>query len=92
MGHSIRKMSLKGAIVVKFDQGGCQGTDHTFEWIGTVTDFIETQHAGEAAVVKIIKRANNHLDDRSIDLGYERIVIEDPCLQQIQWRLFFLIS
>ncbi|RWB08749.1 MAG: hypothetical protein EOQ39_18945 [Mesorhizobium sp.] len=81
-----KKRELKGSLVTMFRCDGCMGTDHKFQWIGTVTGFEMTRYAGWAAQVRIIKR-DNAGDWRDGDQGYEIVTLGES-IQKLAPNLY----
>ncbi|TPJ51639.1 MULTISPECIES: hypothetical protein [unclassified Mesorhizobium] len=70
----ILKRKLRNSLIICFRCDGCMGTDHNFQWIGTVVGFEKTRFAGEAAQVRIIKR-DTHGDWRDGSQGFELVTL-----------------
>jgi hypothetical protein len=77
-----------GDTVIKVQCNGCMASDHVFEWAGEITGFeAGTSHMSgyNFAVVKVLKKGA--LDHRDVDLGIERVVVEDGSFQRLGTNL-----
>lgn len=78
--------------VIAFDARGCMADEHIFLWMGEVHSF-GVQERGERLnmlACRVVKRGN--LDYRDRDLGFERICLDDTCLNRIASGLWTFIK